>query len=215
MTRPDYRGSRWPGASSRQKAAKGWGKGKALPCLQGGRAGGLASSVSPLRCGDRGSLTLLTGSPPSPGSQRSTTAKCQPQQTPSPALREGAQHKGSHSTFKVRRLCHEALLPRGPLVLLLQLQPLLLPRRSTLELEAAATPAPTLPRRSTLEPEASVLASSSHGFCQWTTIHSGLGSSSSSREPPPNSPTATSSRHHPQNPPQLPKSRQLRLDSPP
>ena len=58
-----------------------------------------------------------------------------------------------------------------------------------------------LPRRSTLEPEASALASSSHGFCQWTSTHSGPRSSSSSREPLHNSPTATSSRHHPHKPP--------------
>ena len=81
VTRPEYRGSRWPGASSRQKAAKGWGK--ALPCLQGGRAGGLGSSVSPLRCGDRGPhppyrVAPLSGQPKEHSGKGPTAAKTQP-----------------------------------------------------------------------------------------------------------------------------------------
>lgn len=112
---PNYRGNtaEQPAAG---KKAPGLGNG---PGLLTGRAGGRQSSISPPHVWRQGLSPSLQGCP-SPGSQRSTTAKGQRQQRPSPAYRAVAQHKG---TEKVPWGCQECPLPRGPLVPPLQLQP--------------------------------------------------------------------------------------------
>ena len=121
VTRPDSRASRWAGL---QQAESRRGQGNGPPLLTGW-ARGPDSSPSPSGA-ETAALTLLTGSPLSPGSQRSTTAKGrrQQKQRPSPGYREVAQRKASRGTPKVpamllrdralltgRSLCPERLSP--------------------------------------------------------------------------------------------------------
>lgn len=147
MTRPEYRVSRWPGASSRQKAATAGEK----PCPAYRPAGlGARGAPFPPSGAETGALTLLTGVLLSPGSQRSTTAKGQPKQRRSPARRDVAQHKQSQP----RHLEAALAMPQGPFAQRASRAPSsapssLLPRRSALDLEAASRPAcscPVVPR---------------------------------------------------------------------
>ena len=95
VTRPDSRGSRWPG---RQQAESRRGRGNGPPLLTGW-AGGPESSLSPSGA-ETVALTLLTGLPLSPGSQRSRMAKGQQEQKqrPEPWLQGGrpAQSQPGH-----------------------------------------------------------------------------------------------------------------------
>lgn len=116
-THPDTRGSRWAGrqqAESRRGRGAGRGNG---PPLFTGWPGGPESSISPSGA-EALALTLLTGSPRSPGSQRSKTAKGQNQQEqrPEPCLQGGRPAQKPHQgTLKVpTMLLHDlALCPQG------------------------------------------------------------------------------------------------------
>ena len=97
-TRPEYRGHAGQ-AASRQKAAGAKGK-RPCPAYRGGS--GSRELHFPPSGAETVALTLLTGLPLSPGSQRSKTAKGQRQQKqrPSPAYREVAQRKASQGAPK-------------------------------------------------------------------------------------------------------------------
>lgn len=104
---PRVQGVTLAGGTSRQKAVReSWGK--ALPCLQGGRAGAWESSVSPLGCGERGLRPPYRVAPLS-GQTKERNGKM-----PGRSFAQRASRGPSSS-------------PRP-----------LLPRRSTLELEDAA-----------------------------------------------------------------------------
>ena len=118
-TRPDNRGSRGAGrqqAESRQGRGAGQRNG---PPLLTGWPGGPESSISPSGA-ETLALTLLTGLPRSPGSQRSKTAKGQNQEKkrPEPWLQGGRPaQKVPQGTPKVpiMLLCNLALCPQGDL----------------------------------------------------------------------------------------------------